>query len=468
MIELLLFTPLALGIIVFIFKSRAVNITATLIYAALFIAVTIILYMHPESFSEYFRVDGLNIYFLLVLAVLFAGTAVYNIDFILHDEESGRSQSLYTVYMLLFTGSMAGVILSTHLALLWVFVEGTTLSSAFLIYYHRTETTMEATWKYLFICSIGIAIAFVGITLLSMGLGGINSFFFDDLAKNAKSINPFWLKLSFPFILVGFGTKMGFAPVHAWLPDAHSESPSPVSALLSGTLLNAALLGIIRMNKIMELADMGWYVQMLLLLAGFLSLLVTAVYIRIVKNYKRLLAYSSIENMGIILIGLGAGGPGLFAAMLHLAAHSLAKGSLFLTSGNILHRYRTKEIGEVRGLLKGDLATGWIWIFSIIAIIGLPPFPIFISEFYIIKAFFQNGQYSLAVLFFILLTVIMAAMAKNMLKMSFGEDNAANGAKTSGLTACIPQIVFLVLLMIGGISMPDIIHSIIQKAAEIL
>ncbi len=213
---------------------------------------------------------------------------------------------------------------------------------------------------------------------------------------------------------------------------------------------------------------MGWYVQVLLLLAGFLSLFVTAVYIRIVKNYKRLLAYSSIENMGIILIGLGVGGVGLFAAMLHLVSHSLTKGSLFLTSGNILHRYKTKEIGSVSGLLKGDSATGWIWIFSLIAIVGLPPFPIFISEFYIIKAFFQNGQYWLAVLFFILLTVIMAAILKNMLKMSFGEDNAAEGAKSSGIIACVPQVVFLALLLIGGVALPDIVHSIIQKAAEIL
>jgi hydrogenase-4 component F len=468
MIELLLFTPLALGVIVFIVRSKAVNIIATLLYAAVFIFASIMLYLHPASFTEYFRVDQLNIFFLLVLAIIFAGVAIYNIDFLIHDHESDHHQSLYTIYLMLFTGSMAGVILATHLALLWVFVEGTTLSSAFLIYYYRTETTMEAAWKYLFICSIGIAIAFVGITLLSMGLGGINSFFFDDLAGNAKSINLFWLKLSFPFILVGFGTKVGFAPVHAWLPDAHSESPSPVSALLSGTLLNAALLGIIRMNKIMELADLGRYVQMFLLLAGFLSLFVTAVYIRIVKNYKRLLAYSSIENMGIILIGLGVGGAGLFAAMLHLVSHSLTKGSLFLTSGNILHRYNTKDISGVRGLLTGDPATGWIWIFSIIAIIGLPPFPIFISEFYIIKAFFQNGQYWLAALFFILLTVILAAIARNMLKMSFGEDNAAPGAKSSGIIACAPQIVFLVLLLICGLALPDIVHSIIQKAAEML
>ena len=175
---------------------------------------------------------------------------------------------------------------------------------------------------------------------------------------------------------------------------------------------------------------MGWYVQMLLFLAGFLSLFVSAVYIRIVKNYKRILAYSSVENIGIILIGLAAGGIGHFAAILHIISHSLAKSSLFLTAGNILYRYKTKETGLVSGLLKGDELTGWIWIFSLIAIMGIPPFPLFLSEFFIIKALFQNGQYPLAVLFFLLLTIILAAMAKNMLKMSFGEDNAGCRSKT--------------------------------------
>jgi hydrogenase-4 component F len=468
MIEFLLITPFVLGIIVFIIKSRAVNIIATLLYAAIFVAATVMLYFHPASFTEYFRTDDLNIFFLLVLAVLFAGIAVYNISFLFHDVENRHRQSLYTIYLLLFAGSMAGVILSTHLALLWVFVEGTTLSSAFLINYYRTETTMEAAWKYLFICSIGIAIAFIGITLLSMGLGGVNSFFFSDLEANAKNINMFWLKLSFPFILIGFGTKVGIAPVHAWLPDAYSEAPAPVAALLSATLENAALLGIIRINKIMVLADLGWYVTILLLLTGFLSLFVAAVYMRIVKNYKRLLAYSSIENMGIILIGLAAGGIGIFAAMLHLVSHSLTKGSLFLTSGNILHRYKTKDTASIRGIIKGDPVTGWIWVFSLVAITGLPPFPIFISEFYIIKAFFQTGQYYYAVLFFILLTVIMAAIFKNMLGMCFGDDTAADGSEKSGIIEHIPQIVFLIILLICGIALPDIIHSIIQNAASVL
>ena len=168
------------------------------------------------------------------MPLLFAGIAVFNTKFFSHDKEENNRQIVFTIYLLIFIGSMAGVILTTHLALLWVFIEATTLSSAFLIYYYKTRTSMEAAWKYLFICSIGIAIAFVGIILLSMGLGNVNSFFFEDLVINAKLINPFWLKLAFPFILVGFGTKVGFAPMHTWKPDAYAEAPSPVSALLSG------------------------------------------------------------------------------------------------------------------------------------------------------------------------------------------------------------------------------------------
>ncbi|MCU0821335.1 MAG: hydrogenase [Spirochaetes bacterium] len=366
MIELLLFTPVVLSILVFFLRMRIANIIATVLYAIISLVVSILLYLQPASFTEYFKVDQLNIIFLMVLSVLLTGVSINNIYFLKNDNETNIRQTYYTIGLLLFAASMMGVVLSTHLALLWVFVEATTLTSAYLIYYHRSESALEATWKYLFICSIGIAIAFIGITLLSMGLVETDSLFFEDLAKNAKNINPFWLKLSFPFILVGFGTKVGFAPVHAWLPDAHSESPSPVSALLSGTLLNAALLGIIRVNKIMTMADMGHYVSSLLILVGFCSLFVTAVYIGTVKNYKRMLAYSSIENMGIIAIGLGVGGAGLFAAILHLIAHSLTKASLFLTSGNILHNYYTKEIDEVRGMLKYDRTNGWLWMLSFI------------------------------------------------------------------------------------------------------
>jgi len=468
MIEIILFTPLILAAAVYLLNKKIFNTASLFIYSLLLLFSSVNLYLEPGSFTSYFKTDNLSIIFLIILALLFSGVSIYNFSYMEHDRSSIKRQSFYTVNILLFTASVAGVILSSHLAMLWVFIEATTLSSAYLIYYHRTPTAIEATWKYLFICSVGIAIAFVGITLLSMGLGGFDSLYFDELAQKAEKIDPFWLKLSFPFILAGFGTKAGLAPVHAWLPDAHSESPSPVSAILSGTLLNAALLGILRVVKVMELAEMGDYARTLLLAAGFLSLFVTAVYIGVVKNYKRMLAYSSIENMGIIAIGVGIGGAGLFAAVFHLTAHSLTKASFFLTSGNILHRYGTAEIAPVRGLLKGDAATGWLWIFTFAAIIGLPPFPIFISEFLIIKAMFTKGMYGTALIFFILLTVIMAGMAKNVLRMCFGEDSAAPGSGKSKILEWLPQLIFMLLLLTAGLCLPDAVRAAFEAAASVL
>jgi hydrogenase-4 component F len=477
MIAMILFTPLILSIVIFIRKSKKIGGMCNVFYAAVLLAASLSLYFRPDSFSRYFGIDQVNILFLLILAVLYLGISVYNTEYIKQKEASAYSHAFYAIHLLLFPASMACVILSTHLGMLWVFVEATTLTSAYLIYFNHSDSSLEATWKYIFICSVGIALAFVGIIILSMGLeGGLghsDSLFFDDLYKNAKLINPFWLKLSLSFILVGFGTKAGFAPVHAWLPDAHSESPSPVSALLSGALLNAALLGIIRVSKILKLAGFEWYVSNLLLLMGFLSLFISAVFIMRIENYKRMLAYSSIENMGIIAIGLGSGGPGIFAAMLHLTAHSFIKASLFLTSGNIFHRYRTKEISGVRGLLNTDKMTGWLWILFFIAIAGMPPFPLFLSEFFIAKSLLSNGSIFYTVLFFLLLTIILAAMGRSVLRMSFGESlstgsisptSERHGVVHPSIPEYLPQLIFLLMLIIMS-ALPGGFLTLLENAA---
>lgn len=468
MIATILFLPVAFAILVLIARNKALNIILTVTYAVVFLAVSIMLYFTPATFTHYFRIDDLNILFLLVLAVVFFGVTVFNIDYLSKNDAPEKRQELFTANLLLFIASMTGVILSTHLALLWVFVEATTLSSSYLIFFSHSDASLEATWKYLFICSIGIAIAFVGIIVLSMGLGNSNSLFFDDLYAGAHNITPFWLKLAFPIMLAGFGTKVGFAPVHSWLPDAHSESPSPVSALLSGTLLNAALLGVIRINKLMTLAGMRWYADNLMLVIGFISIFVSAVYIINIKNYKRMLAYSSIENMGIIAICLGVGGAGLFAAMLHLAAHSLTKASLFLTSGNILHRFKSKHIEDVRGMLRAEPMTGWLWMLCFAGIVGIPPFPIFLSEFLAVKSMLDAGMIAHMVLFLFLLTVNMAGIGKAILRMSFGTVQDGPDTHSAGVLSYLPQFIFLALLIIMGVSLPPFMQSLFQKAAALL
>ncbi|MBN2416952.1 hypothetical protein JXO52_13985 [bacterium] len=424
----------------------------------------------PQWLDGYFKLDAVGLLFLLIMSVVFAASAVYSLSYVKEHNLSARRQSFYTAAMLLFVAAMSGVILSNHLALLWVFVEATTLSSAVLINFEKNKSALEAAWKYVFICSVGIALAFVGIIILSMGSRAVGTLFFDDLYAGAALINPFWLKMAFAFILVGFGTKIGVAPIHAWLPDAHSEAPSPVSALLSGTLLNTALLGLIRVQKILLQAGLDDYSNNLILIVGFLSMFISAVFMMNIKNYKRMLAYSSIENMGILFIGLTMGSGGLFAAMLHTAAHSFTKAALFLTSGNIFTLYNSKRISDVHGLLRREPLTGWLWIFSALAIIGLPPFPIFISKFLLIKAFFENGSGWLSLPFFLIIVFVMFGMMRAVFTIAFNE--SGGGVSAAGrrldVPAYLPQLCLLALLLGIGVSIPEHVRLLLQQAAGFL
>lgn len=472
MICILLFLPVLLGTVVLLSSNKIITRASLLLLPIVYIYVTISVWsgsywvILPGWLNVFFKFDSIGILFLGVMSIVFLASSIYSIFYFDEHECSAQQEAVYTVTMFLFVAAMAGVIISTHLALMWVFVEATTLTSALLIYFEKKKSSLEAAWKYIYICSIGITLAFVGIILLSIGSRSFNSLFFSDLYAHASEINPFWLQISFAFILVGFGTKIGVAPIHAWLPDAHSEAPSPVSAMLSGTLLNTAFLGLIRVQGIMIDAHRDSFSNFLLLVTGFLSLLISAVFMLQIKNYKRMLAYSSIENMGILFIGVALGKPGIFAAMILLMAHSFSKTSLFLTSGNILHLFKTKKIENISGLLKKDSITGWIWIISLLSISGLPPFPAFIAKFLIAKAFFTAGLGWLAIPFFILLAIIIYGMGSAVFKMSFGEkDIDIIETKHLNYHAYAGQILMLLLLIAIGTNIPETVLNLLKNAA---
>jgi hydrogenase-4 component F len=478
MIKILLALPIVMSVILFMIRSKKLNSAMIVLYSLLYLCLTFYIFLVPQEqnndvFGLYLRVDPLNILFLLVLGIVFVGVAIYNVGYMKGLETTRHSHTYYSLGVILFVSCMTGTLLSTHLGLSWVFIEATTLASAYLVYFNKTKHALEAAWKYVFICSIGISLAFVGIILLSIGTGHINSLFFDDLYSQANKIVPIWLKLSFAFTLVGFGTKMGLAPVHAWLPDAHSEAPSPISALLSAALLNSAFLIILRLYKLMELTDLGYYARILLLVMGILSLFVTAVFVFGINNYKRMLAYSSIENMGIITIGIAVGGPGIFAAMLHLVGHSLVKSSFFLTSGNILHIFQTKKIDEVGGIVRTDKLTGWLWVICFIAIAGLPPFSLFISEFLVVRTMFADGHSFLAIGFLLLLTVIIYGIGKSVFKMSFGNLSAHHTTLTHQGTKLswnmyLPQVILLMVSLMIGLYMPGIVNKLLESAEAVI
>ena len=357
MISLILIFPIIACLILFLIKNRALNNLMINLYAFIHIICSICLCIEYNPFDikqNLFAADELNKIFLIVLSIVYLAVAIYNNGYMKDDKSLTRKLRHYSYAVLLFVLSMTGAILSSNLGITWIFIEATTLASAYLIYFHKTKHSIEAAWKYVFICSIGIALAFVGIILLTIATGNLNSLFYNDLYSNAQNFDIFWLKLSFVFILFGIGTKMGLAPVHFWLPDAHAQSPSPISALLSATLLNSAFLMILKVFKVIIIAGCDNYARIILFTMGFLSLFVAAVFVYHINNYKRMLAYSSIENMGILAIGAALGGAGMFAATIHMIGHSFIKASFFMTSGNILKIFETKKIKSVTGLLEKD------------------------------------------------------------------------------------------------------------------
>ena len=465
----LLVIPIIFTIIILFIRNNRLNIIINMLFAIFHLILSIIIFFSTINsqfstygyFTIYFKTDSLNIIFLMVLSILNFAVSLYNIEYTKNIVNDRKKVTNYTILYILFITFMTGAVLSTHIGLFWVFIEATTLVSTLLIYTNKTKATLEATWKYLFLCTIGFTLAFVGIILLSIGNSGEIPLFFEDIYNNVemvkqvkrntyyfvKMIDPFWLRLSFVFIVIGFGTKVGLVPVHSWLPDTHSEAPPPISALLSGTLLNITLLGIIRYQRIMIKAKLETFSNTILLIMGFLSLLIAASFLLKIKNYKRMLAYSSIENMGIIVIAISIGGIGNYIAMIHIIMHSLMKCSLFLTSGNILYKYNTKQIDEVRGILKLYPLDGITFLISFFLLIGIPPSLVFLSEFLLTLQFIKNGSILLLVVFVILITIIIYALGNSIIKMVFGKSNRIITDYRGSIFSYIPQI-FLILVAI--------------------
>ncbi len=415
---------------------------------------------------EFFAVTPEGLLSLLVISLLFFLISIYTISYLKLSDI--RKKNIFTGSMLLFLSTMTMVTLSDHIMVMWIAIEATTLASAPLIYTNRSKASLEATWKYVLICSVGIAMALLGSVLVtvSMDVAKLDApISFSAMTKVAGSMDPMWLKAGFVFILVGYGTKMGLAPMHTWLPDAHSEAPSPASALLSGVLLNCAYLGIFKTNKIMHAAGLADFSGPILIVFGLISMMAAATYILKQTEYKRMLAYSSIENMGIIAFGTGIGGLGAYGAMICLIHHSLIKSSLFLTSGNILLGFGSRLIDQVGDLL-GRMPKTFVAFFGGFAgISGFPPFGIFIGELLIIIGAFRTGNYLEAGLFIFILCVIFAGFANNIMKISFNTTKASLRINESaGLVW--PQYVLLFTSLVLCFWMPDTLYQTIIHAVN--
>ncbi|MCB5272038.1 MAG: NADH-quinone oxidoreductase subunit F [Candidatus Cloacimonetes bacterium] len=361
--------------------------------------------------------DDLGLFNFLILSVIYAAVAFYRLGH--KDSSTLKNYRVHSIFLMIFVMAMDGAAMAKDLGLIWIFVEATTISSALLISYSNSKRSLEAAWKYLFICSVGIALAFAGILLLVIAQPEHATLLIAKI--DLSTISPFWLKISFVFILIGFGTKMGLAPLHFWMPDAYSEAPAPILALLSGALLNIAFIPILRVDKLMRQSGMGDLVQELYLLLGILSVFTAAVFMLKTKDFKRLLAYSSIENMGLIMIAFGMGGMAYYAGYMHIVGHSLIKAAFFLTAGNALTIYNDKNYDNTGGLLQINRGSAWLWLISSAMLIGLPPSPLFTSKFLIAISLLKNGSYLYFGLLMLLLAVISWAIFNAGLKICLGD-----------------------------------------------
>jgi hydrogenase-4 component F len=433
----------------------------------------------PSPRGAWIGVDPLGLLFLGVASVLFACASIYTVGYLRRepllphgDLEEGflftnEPESVFVGCLLLFLATMSLVTLSRHLGLLWVAVEATTLASAPLIYFHRHHRSLEATWKYLLVCSVGIGFALLGnLALVGAGSGHATSALgLDELIELAPGLHPGWLEAAFLLFLVGYGTKMGLAPMHTWLPEAHGEAPSAVSALLSGALLNCAFLGILRAHQVLDAAGAAELAAAPLRLFGLLSMAVGAFLMVRQPDYKRMLAYSSVEHMGIVAFGVGSGGIAVFGAMLHALSHSLAKAVLFLVAGSLLSRYASKHAADVRGALHAQPSSAALWVAGLLAITGVPPSALFLSEFTILRGALDVHPGD-AVVFLVLLAVAFAAMLAVGLPMAFGRSPSGISRGPEPASAFWPPAVLAILVLGLGLHLPAPLRALLEQAAQ--
>jgi len=422
--------------------------------------------------GDLFRVDALSALMVTIITFLGAVAALYAVGYIraeLDDAHLSRVRLFFTLFHL-FIFTMLVAVTTDNLGVMWIAVEGTTLATVFLVNLRQTRTSLEAAYKYLILSSVGIALAFIGTALVyyaGAAKAGEISVNWSALRAAAGLLNADVVRLAFVFIIVGYGTKAGLAPMHTWLPDAHSEAPAPISALMSGVLLNVGLYAMIRFKTVVDAAVGPEFAARLLIGLGLFSVLVAAVFLVRQRNYKRMLAYSSVEHIGIICLGLGFGGYwGVLGALLHMVNHALSKSLLFILSGNILLKYHSAEISDVRGLLRASPWTGGLFLAGMFALIGLPPFAPFISEFIIFRAGLESHPWATAA-GVILLVVVFGGMLASVNQMLYGEPaNHPRGDALRGWLA--PLAANFALLLMLGLTLPSPFVAALEQAMKVL
>ncbi len=460
-----------LSLSLFLIRDRRVSYLFVWSFIVLQWAFTIYVYRHKNETSlDYFTMDALGTIFILVLSIVCV-PAFYH-SYVLFNKERNipRERGIYYAAMIILIASLSAAYLSNHIGVTWIFVELTTLSASALIYHRRNTRTLEATWKYIFVCSISITLVFIGILFLSIAIQqeGLKDLSYKALIANAPILNVFWLKLAFLFIYTGFTAKAGVVPMYTAGIDAKDKAPSPAGALLASVLMNVGFLGIFRFYEVISNTSILRLANNILTMAGFLSIFVAAVYILRVKNLKRMLAYSGVEHMGIVIIGLASGGIGYYAAILHLILHSFAKPALFFQVGQVYRIYKSKSIYDIGNYFAYNTTGALVLLLAFFIVTAMPPSGLFISEFLIFRSVFEAGHLWLLIPILLLLTLIIWSQGKNFLKILFLKPV---GLKEENLEKINPvesisQFILLALVIYLGFNPPPEMVSLINESVR--
>jgi hydrogenase-4 component F len=427
--------------------------------------------------GEFFRVDALSAVLLLVVTGVAWISNWFGVGYLhlARSEKSLDDASLRRYYLLvpLFIFSMMLSVTANNVGLMWVAVEATTITTAFLVGLQQSKSALEASWKYILLGSVGIALAFVGTVLgyfnFVQRVGQTEfALHWTVLSQVAGRLNGDVLKLAFVFLLIGYGTKAGLAPMHTWLPDAHAEAPSPISAMMSGSLLVVALHAIMRWKVVVDRCIGPEFTNQILQLVGALSVVMAALMLIRQGNYKRMLAYSSVEHLGLTCLGLGLGPLGILAALLHTLAHAAGKSMVFLLSGNLLHCYRSTRIASVHGLLRIMPVTGSFYGLGIMALLGLPPFGMFPSKLLLLQAGIATHHPWLIGLILSLIVIIFTFMSGYLIQMLSGPPPAEVHVPVSEAASAMPLALNLGLLVLLGLYIPEPLLRLLWLAVEIV
>ncbi len=420
--------------------------------------------------GKLFYIDAFNVYLILVNALVGLTTSIFSRPYMAYELKIGRvDDGRMRLYHAMFQGfllTMLVALATNNLGILWVAVEGATLATVLLVSLYRTPEAIEAGWKYFILCGVGIAQALFGTVLIYFAAekvlpGEEGSLLWTVLQEHSNKLEPTILLLAFVFLLVGYGTKIGLVPLHNWLPDAHSEGPTPMSAILSGLLLNIALYAVVRYKMLIEPALNNHLPSYIMMGFGMLSFSVAGMLLHRQRDIKRMFSYSSIEHMGLMTFAFGLGGPlATFGALLHMIVHSLTKSAIFITVGHAAHIAGTQKIADIRGLIRTQPAVGWTFLMGTVAIAGFPPFGVFTSEFLLFSATIKSMPW-LVIPLLIGLAVAFAGLFRHVQPMVFGEPPVGQLPVKANM---IPIIIHLLLVLWLGIAIPDILANWLDQA----